>query len=178
MASSIFVKPNTGRIKRRTLPASGEKATFHVKQPGAAGRGGAFCRLRAEISCQGGKALLLYLKGGQRSISKATVGFKGSSPLQRQCERHFKRLLRQIAAEGHHLNICATTKLLSATHAFLPTGNGKGALILPFVRTMRHGAIHVSFIRIGFQINAVGVSPSYSGKVFYHIRAFQQFVSS
>lgn len=130
---------------------------------------------------QGGAAV--YLKGSgrlqrQRSISKATVGFKGSSPLQRQCERHFKRLLRQIAAEGHHLNICATTKLLSATHAFLPTGNGKGALILPFVRTMRHGAIHVSFIRIGFQINAVGVSPSYSGKVFYHIRAFQQFVSS
>lgn len=78
------MKPNTGRIKRRTLPASGEKATFHVKQPGAAGRGGAFCRLRAEISCQGGKALLLYLKGGQRSISKAAVGFKGSGLSQRQ----------------------------------------------------------------------------------------------
>lgn len=90
MASSIFVKPNTGRIKRRTLPASGEKATFHVKQPGAAGRGGAFCRLRAEISCQGGKALLLYLKGGsglsqrQWSASKAAVGFKGNGLLQRQ----------------------------------------------------------------------------------------------
>lgn len=78
------MKPNTGRIKRRTLPASGEKATFHVKQPGAAGRGGAFCRLRAEISCQGGKALLLYLKGGQRSISKAAVGFKGNGLSQRQ----------------------------------------------------------------------------------------------
>lgn len=127
----------------------------------------------------------------QQSALKAMVGFKGSGLLQRQwsapkavvCfkgngEWHFKRLLRKIAAEGHHLNICATAKLLSATSAFLPTGNGKGALIPPFVRAMRHGAIHVSFIRIGFQINAVGVSPSYSGKVFYLIRAFQQFVSS
>ena len=120
---------------------------------------------------------MVYLKGSglsqkQRPASKAMVCFKGNG------EWHFKRLLRQIAAEVHHLNICATAKLLSATHAFLPTGNGKGALIPPFVRAMRHGAIHVSFIRIGFQINAVGVSPSYSGKVFYLMRAFQQFVSS
>lgn len=77
---------------------------------------------------QGGAAV--YLKGSgrlqrQRSISKATVYLKDNGLSQRQrfaskaavCfkgngERHFKRLLRQIAAEGHHLNICATTKLL------------------------------------------------------------------
>ncbi len=61
----------------------------------------------------------------QQSISKAMVGFKGNGLLQMQwpaskvmvcfkgnSEWHFKRLLRQIAAEGHHLNICATAKLL------------------------------------------------------------------
>lgn len=152
---------------------------------------------------QGGKALLLCLKGAavylkgsglpqrQRSISKAMVCFKGSGLSQRQrsaskamaCfkgngEWHFKRLLRQIAAEGHHLNICATTKLLIRHSRVLAHRERQGCLNSPFRRTMRHGTIHVSFIRIGFQINAVGVSPSYSGKVFYHIRAFQQFVSS
>lgn len=191
------MKPNTGRIKRRTLPASGEKATFHVKQPGAAGRGGAFCRLRAEISCQGGKALLLYLKGGQRSISKAAVGFKGSGLSQRQrsaskamvCFKGNDLLQEQwrVAFQAPYAANCrvrSSFKYLcnnqtSIRHSrVLAHRERQGCLNSPFRRTMRHGAIRVSFIRIGFQINAVGVSPSYSGKVFYHIRAFQQFVSS
>ena len=180
------------------------------------------------MSCQGGKALLLCLKG-QRSISKAavcfkgsgrlqrqwsaskaavylkdngllqrqwpaskaTVGFKGNGRLQRQwsaskamvCfkgngEWHFKRLLRQIAAEGHHLNICATAKLLIRHSRVLAHRERQGCLNSPFRSHHAPWSHPCVFIRIGFQINAVGVSPSYSGKVFYHMRAFQQFVSS
>ena len=139
---------------------------------------------------------VVYLKGNglpqrQRSISKATVGFKGNGLPQRQRstskatiylkgngEWHFKRLLRQIAAEGHHLNICATTKLLIRHSRVLAHRERQGCLNSPFRSHHAPWSHPCVFIRIGFQINVVGVNPSYSGKVFYHIRALQQFVSS
>lgn len=104
-----------------------------------------------------GKALLLYLKGAavcfkgnglsqrQQSISKAAVYLKSSGLPQRQwsaskvmvCfkgngEWHFKRLLRQIAAEGHHLNICATAKLLIRHSRVLAHRERQGRLNSPF----------------------------------------------
>ncbi len=84
-------------------------------------------------------------QGGQRSISKAMVGFKGNGLSQRQrsiskatvCfkgngEWHFKRLLRQFAAEGHHLNICATAKLLIRHSRVLAHRERQGCLNSPF----------------------------------------------
>lgn len=81
----------------------------------------------------------------QQSALKAMVGFKGSGLLQRQwsapkavvCfkgngEWHFKRLLRQIAAEGHHLNICATPKLLIRHSRVLAHRERQGCLNSPF----------------------------------------------
>ena len=93
---------------------------------------------------------MVYLKGNglsqrQRSISKAMVYLKGNGLLQRQwsaskamaCfkgngEWHFKRLLQQIAAEGHHLNICATAKLLIRHFRVLAHRERQGCLNSPF----------------------------------------------
>ena len=52
--------------------------------------------------------------------------FKGNG------EWHFKRLLQQIAAEGHLLNICATTKLLIRHSRVLAHRERQGYLNSPF----------------------------------------------
>ena len=79
----------------------------------------------------------VYLKGNGRlqrqwSTSKAAVYLKGNDLSQRQWRVHFKRLLRQIAAEGHHLNICATTKLLIRHSRVLAHRERQGYLNSPF----------------------------------------------
>ena len=127
----------------------------------------------------------------QWSISKATVYLKGNGRLQRQwpaskamaCfkgngEWHFKRLLRQIAAEGHHLNICATAKLLIRHSRVLAHRERQGCLNSPF-RSHHAPWSHPCVVYKDWLPNKrSGSKPVLQWQSVFLIRAFQQFVSS
>ena len=184
--AAVYLK-GSGRLQRQR---SISKATVYLKDNGLSQRQRSASKAAVYLKGNGrlqrqwpaSKAAVCFKGNGlsqrQWSISKAAVYLKGNGLLQRQWRVHFKRLLRQIAAEGHHLNICATTKLLIRHSRVLAHRERQGSLNSPFRSHHAPWSHPCVFIKIGFRINAVGVSPSYSGKVFYHMRAFQQFVSS